>query len=103
MELRERWTKQAASRTFSMSCEKPPQGFEPWTPALRKLCSTAELRRREFAWNSKRNAREEQQRRGTASDAKERAFPPLHGKALGNSATKAPRHCLASLTSPPCA
>jgi hypothetical protein len=25
---------------------KPPQGFEPWTPALRKLCSTAELRRR---------------------------------------------------------
>ena len=25
---------------------KPPQGFEPWTPALRKPCSTAELRRR---------------------------------------------------------
>ena len=25
---------------------EPPQGFEPWTPALRKLCSTAELRRR---------------------------------------------------------
>src|SRR5262245_43724583 len=27
---------------------KPPQGFEPWTPALRKLCSTAELRRRTY-------------------------------------------------------
>ena len=27
-------------------CREPPQGFEPWTPALRKLCSTAELRRR---------------------------------------------------------
>ena len=27
---------------------KPPQGFEPWTPALRKLCSTAELRRRKY-------------------------------------------------------
>ena len=26
--------------------QKPPQGFEPWTPALRKRCSTAELFRR---------------------------------------------------------
>src|SRR5260221_11769280 len=25
--------------------QEPPQGFEPWTPALRKRCSTAELRR----------------------------------------------------------
>ena len=25
--------------------QEPPQGFEPWTPALRKPCSTAELRR----------------------------------------------------------
>jgi integrase len=25
---------------------KPPQGFEPWTPALRKRCTTAVLRRR---------------------------------------------------------
>jgi hypothetical protein len=31
---------------------KPPQGFEPWTPALRKLCSTAELRRHKFCFFS---------------------------------------------------
>jgi hypothetical protein len=30
---------------WQLAGKKPPQGFEPWTSALRKLRSTAELRR----------------------------------------------------------
>src|SRR3954468_17650796 len=40
--------KESANDLLSVS-EEPPQGFEPWTPALRKLCSTAELRRQRCA------------------------------------------------------
>ena len=48
---------------------KPPQGFEPWTPALRKLCSTAELRRRKRSYS--RNFRRADSDRSTASDTRD--------------------------------
>jgi hypothetical protein len=40
------------SITDDVAIKKPPQGFEPWTPALRKRCSTAELRRHKLFVNN---------------------------------------------------